>query len=206
MIAIFTDEIMLPSLLLFLLLGSVAGLLAGVLLLWRPDWLARISRHANRWVSTRQMGRTIERPVNVDHWIYHYGHWSGAVLMGGAIYIIYTFTAHIGRAELLANLVQMRLVQPVLLESLLDALVLIFLAGALLALLLGLFLIFRPSMLRDLEHGANQRISLRQSLKPMEIQHGELDQLVFRHVQLAGILLLCGSLYTIVALVYWLAR
>ena len=199
------EAVLLRSLVLFLLLGSVAGLLAGALMLWRPERLARVSKVANRWVSTRQMGRTLERSVNIDHWFYRYGHLSGAVLLAGAIYIIYIFTLHFARADLLAIFARMHLVQPLLLGPLLDTLVLVFLAGALLALLVGLFLIFRPSLLRDLEFGANQRISMRQSLKSVEVQR-DLDQLVFRHVRLVGVLLLCGSLYTLVALAFWLAR
>lgn len=206
MSALFTDAVLLRSLVLFLMLGSAAGLLAGVLMLWRPEWLARISKHANRWVSTRQMGRSLEQSVNVDPWFYRNGHWSGAVLLAGAVYIVYMLTAHVGRTELLASLGQAHLVQSALLEPLLDALVLIFLASAMLAVLVSLFLLFRPSMLRNLELGANQRVSLRQSIKPMEIQHGELDQLVFRNVQWAGVLLLCGSLYTLVVLAFWLAK
>lgn len=201
---LFTQAELLHSLVLFLLLGSVTGLLAGALMMWRPEWLARVSKHANRWVSTHQLGRPLDQPINVDNWFYRNSQWSGAVLLAGAVYIIYMFTAQLARADLLASLARMQLVQAALLEPLLDALVLVFLAGALLALLVSLFLIFRPSMLRDLEHGANQRISLRRPLKPMEMQHINLDQLVFRHVQLAGVLLLCGSLYTLVALAFWL--
>jgi hypothetical protein len=203
---IFTEAILLRSLALFLLLGSVAGLLAGAMMMWRPEWLTRLSQQANSWVSTRQLARPLERSVNLENWFYRNSYWSGGVLLAGAIYIVYIFTAHIGRTSLLSGLASMHLVPPVLLEPVLDTLVLVFLAGALLALIIGLFLIFRPSMLRDLELGANQRISLRKTLKPLEMQHANLDQLVFRNIQLAGVLLLCGSLYTLVALAFWLGR
>lgn len=206
MSVLFADAVLLRSLVMFLMVGSIAGLLAGMLMLWRPEWLARVSKQANKWVSTRQMGRSLEQSVIVEHWLYHYGQWSGAALFAGAIYIIYMFTAHIGRADLLLSLAKVNLVASVLVEPLLDGLVLIFLMGAMLALLVSFFMLFRPSMLRDLELGANQRVSLRQSIKPMEIQHGELDQLVFRNVQWAGVLLLCGSLYTLVVLAFWLDR
>lgn len=206
MSTLFTDAVLMRSMILFLILGSVVGLLAGALMLWRPEWLARVSKSANRWVSTRQVSRPLDRSINIDNWFYRNSHWGGAVLLAGAVYIIYMFTAQLSRADLLANLARMHLVQPVLLEILLDTLVLVFLAGALLALLVSLFLIFRPSMLRDLEIGANQRISVRQTLKPMEMQHVELDQLVFRHIQVVGVLLLCGSLYTLVVLASWLGR
>lgn len=203
---IFTEAVLMRSLVIFLLLGSIVGLLAGALLLWRPQWLARVSKLANSWVSTRQIARPLDQPINIDHWIYHYGRWTGAVLLAGALYIIYMFTAHVERDYLLVTLARVHLVSFELLQPVLDALVLIFLMGAALALLVSQFLLFRPSMLRDLDIGANQSVSLRQSLKPMEIQHAELDQLVSRNVRLAGVLLLCGSLYSLVGLTFWLGR
>lgn len=206
MSTIFTEALLLRSLALFLMLGSVAGLLAGAMMIWRPEWLTRLSMHANSWVSTRQLARPLDQSVNLDNWFYRNSRWSGGALLAGAIYIIYMFTAHAGRADLLPSLAKMHLVSPAFVEPLLDTLVLVFLAGALLALLVGLFLIFRPSMLRDLELSANRRISVRKSLKPLEMQHANLDQLVLKNIQLAGVLLLCGSLYTLVALAFWLGR
>ena len=205
--AIFTEAELLHSLAVFLLLGSVAGLLAGAALLWRPDWLARISQRANSWVSTRRMSRPLDRTVDVDHWFYRYGRLSGVLLLAGAIYIDYMFTLHFDKAAVLAGLRNAFILQPpLLLEAMLDALVLILLAGAQLALIVSLFLLLRPSMLRDFEHGANQRLSMRLALKPLEMQHGGVDQYVFQHVQAAGVLLLFGSLYAMVALALWLGR
>lgn len=206
MSALFTDAVLLRSLMLFLLLGSVVGLLAGMALLMRPEWLQRMSKFSNRWVSTRQMGRSLEQSVNVDHWFYRYGHLSGAVLLAGAVYILYMLTTHIVRADILLGLGRMNLPPHVLLEPVLDTLVLVFMAGAILALIVSLFLIFRPSMLRDLELGANQNLSLRQTLKPAEVQRGNVEQFVFRNVRLVGAALVCGSLYTFVVLVIWLFR
>lgn len=204
MLPLFTQTDLLRSLALLLMLGSVAGIVVGVLLLWRPEWLEWLGKHADRWVSTRQMGRSLQRQMNLDHWFYRHSRQSGGAMLLAALYIIYMLFAHFNRAELLAGLAKMQLLQPVLLETLLDTLVLFFLAGTLLAVLVSLFLIFRPSMLRDMELGANQPVSLRQALKPMEIQRGNLDGLVLRHAQKAGVLLLFGSLYTLLGLMYWL--
>jgi len=206
MSALFTDAVLLRSLMLFLLLGSVVGLLAGMALLIHPEWLQRMSKFSNRWVSTRQMGRSLEQSVNVDHWLYRYGHLSGAMLLAGSIYILYMLTTHIVRADILPGLERMHLLPHALLEPMLDTLVLVFIAGAVLALIVSLFLIFRPSMLRDLELGANKSVSLRQTLKPVEVQRGNVDQLVFRNVRLVGVALVSGSLYTLVVLVFWLFR
>jgi len=206
MSALFTDAVLIRSLLLFLLLGSVAGLLAGVALLLRPEWLQRISNQSNRWVSTRQMGHSMEKQINVDHWFYRYGHLSGTLLLAGAVYIIYKLTSQISRDEMLVSLAKLKMVPPIWVSPLLDTFILVFLAGAVAAAIVSVFLIFRPSMLREMELGANQSVSMRQSLKPMEVQRGNVDQLVFEHVRLVGVLLLGGSLYALVVLLNWVMR
>lgn len=204
--ALFTDAVLVRSLLLFLLLGSVAGLLAGVALLLRPEWLQRLSKQGNRWVSTRQMGRSMGEEIDVDHWFYRYGHLSGFLLLAGAVYIIYKLTSQISRSDMLVSIAKLKVVPTVWVSPMLDALVLVFLAGAVVAAIISLFLILRPSMLRDMELGANQSVSMRQSLKPMEVQRGNVDQLVFEHVRLVGVLLLGGSLYALVVLLNWIMR
>jgi len=203
---LFTDAILLRTFVLFLMLGSVAGVLAGMLMIWRPEWLASINNYLNRWVSTRKMARPLSKVIDVDRWFYRYGRAGGALLLAGAVYIIYIFTAAQGRVHFLASLNSMHLMHPLLQESILDTLVLVFISGAVLAQLLALFLMFRPSFLKDMELDANKRISLRRALKPMEMQHQNLDQLVFRHALATGILLLCGSLYTLVLLGLWLGK
>lgn len=203
---IFIQVELLRSFVLFLMLGSVAGVIVGALLLWRPEWLVRVNKHANFWVSTRKMGRKLEQQINIDRWFYRYGRVSGFALLSGAVYIIYGLMTHFGRADLLASLTKLHLVQPVLLEPLLDIFVLIVLTGVLLALFVSLFLMFRPSILREMELDANRSVSLRQVLKPMEIQRSELDVLVLQHAKKSGLILLCGSLYTLVILAFWLSR
>lgn len=201
-----TNDILMRSLVLFLMLGSIAGLLAGALMMWRPEWLSRISKYANRWVSTRQMARPLQQQFNIDQRFYRYGYLSGLLLLLCGLYIVYMFLIRVVRTDLLSALGSMHWVQPALVGPLLDTLVLVSLMGAILAMLVGLFLVFRPSMLRDFEFGANQNITLRQSLKPMEMQHAGLDKLVLRNARLTGVLLTCGSIYSLVALAFWLGR
>jgi len=202
----FTDTILLRSLFILLLLGSIAGLLAGLILLLKPAWLMQLGAHSNRWVSTRQLGRSLDSKVSIDHWFYRYGHLSGGLLLGAAVYIVYMFTVRVVRTEMLADLAHMQLLPGGMRGPLLDTLVLVLLAGAVLGGIVGLFLLFRPSMLRDLEQGANQTVSLRQSLKPLEVQHANMDQLVLRNARLFGVVLLCGSIYTLAVFAYWYLR
>lgn len=206
MSSLLTQTELLRSLVLFLMLGSFAGLLLGVLMLWRPQWLARISKVANGWVSTRQMARPVSQPINIDHWFYRHANLSGGLLIVGAVYILYIFTVQVTRIGLLASLAKLNLVQLVMLEPVTDALVFVFIGGAILAFFVGLFLIIRPSMLRDWEQGANQQLSLRTSLRPLEIQYNQIDGFLARHFQWVGVLLVGASLYVLVALTFWLLR
>lgn len=201
MSTLFSDAILMRSLILFLMLGSVTGLFAGAALLLRPDWMLRVSKFANRWVSTRQMARPLNRSINMDAWFYRYNRLCGGLLMSGSVYVVYFFTAAFDKAVALRNVFKAASVPPALMAGLIDALVLGSLVTAVFAAIVSLFLIFRPSMLREFEQRANKKISLRQALKPLESQHGGLDQYVFKNVRLAGILILMGSIYMLVVLV-----
>lgn len=202
----FTQSELLRSLVLFLTLGSGAGLILGALMLCRPQWVARINNVANRWVSTRQMARPLDKSMSIDHWFYRYSKLSGVLLMVGAIYIVYMFSVQLSRTGLLAAMAKLNLLSSVWQEPVTDAFVFVLMAGAVLALFVGLFLIFRPSLLRDLELGANQRMPLRATLKPVEVQYNQLDSVFSRHVKVAGVLLISASLYVFVGLLYWLGR
>ena len=86
--------LLLRTLLLILVLGSVAGLLTGALLILRPDWLLRASKRLNRWVSTRKLSLSLERTIHVDHLFYRYRRLSGTFIMLGGVYMLYFFMIH----------------------------------------------------------------------------------------------------------------
>lgn len=200
------NALMFRALLLFLALGSIAGLMVGAALILRPDKLLRLNKYANRWVSTRKLNQSLERPIAVDHLFYRYRHAGSVFVLAGAVFILYYFTVTFDKPDILANLSRNTTVSPLLIEWLLDALVLAGMIGAVFALIIGLFLLFRPSLLRKFETGANQSASLRRALKPFEVPRSGLDEYVFRNVQLAGVLLLFGSLYTLVGLTAWISH
>jgi hypothetical protein len=65
---------------------------------------------------------------------------------------------------------------------------------------------FRPSLLRGFEETANQWLSLRRAMKPMEIQRDNMDRYVQRYARQVGIFLLLGSLYTLLLLGFGLTK
>ena len=201
---LFTDAVLIRSLVLFLMLGSVAGLFAGAALLMRPDWLSRIGKHANHWVSTRQMSRPLVKIFNVEAWFYRHNRLAGGALLLAAVYLIYYFTVQFNKQAAMISIGRHTPLHPSLLDGLLDAMVLGCFSGAVFAAIVSLYLMLRPSMLRELELRANSKTSVRQRLKPLEIIRGGVDSYVFKHVRLTGWVILAGSFYTLlVLLAYW---
>jgi hypothetical protein len=194
------------SAVIFLLLGSIAGMAVGALLLFWRERLRNISTLLDRWISTRRLDRALERRITLDPWFYRHRLVTGTLILAGALFILYFFGVQLDRAEVVAGLAK-RFAYPLpLAEALLDAMVLSALLGALCAIVAALFILFRPSMMRGFEEGANQWLSLRKTLKPLEVPRDGLEVYVERHARQVGIFLMLGGLYTMVLLLVWLGR
>lgn len=198
------ESLLLRSAVLFFMVGSVAGLAAGALLLWQPQRLSAIGTVLNRWVSTRHLDTVLERNVALDPWFYRHHRVVGAVTLLASAYVIYFFTLSLDGTNTVQALAREFNWHPVLVSMLLDALVLSLVLGALLAAFVSLYLMIRPSLLRGFEQEANRWVSLRRAMKPLEIPRQGVDELVFKHRRQAGMLLLLGSLYTLVMLAVWM--
>ncbi len=194
---------LLQSFVIILIIGSVAGIVVGALLVLRPQSLRRVSERLNRWVSTRHVEQPLERSINLDPWFYRYRRTSGVLILLGALYIIYFLVIGMDRGLTVSALANSFKLPSALIAALVDATVLSALLGALFAAFVSLFLLVRPSLLRGFEQGANQWVSLRRALKPMEIPRASVDAFVFQHGLQAGILLVLGGLYVLVLLATW---
>ncbi|HEX5362706.1 MAG TPA: hypothetical protein VFW59_00395 [Gallionella sp.] len=184
------------SLAFFLLVGAAVGIFVALLLIFRSELLGRINRVANRWVSTRHLDQALERSVSVEHWCYRHHQLLGALVCLGAVYIFAYFGLRFDKAFVMAHLAG--LLPGVLLDVLLDALVLTALTGAVASLYVGLLLWLRPSLLRGTEEVANQWLSTRRAVRPLEIPRNQMDEFVARHAQRVGWWLLLGSLVLLV--------
>ncbi len=186
----------------FLLLGALLGIMLGLLLIFNPQIVERLSRAANRWVTTRHLNRWLDRSISIEHWFYQRHRATGIVIVAGATYILVYFGLLFDKAYALQRLGGW--LPPQLLDGLLDALVLCSLVGGAVALIVGLFMWLRPSMLRGFEEQANQWVSTRRATKVLDVPHDEVDRYVARHAQRVGWLLLLASIYLFVAMFRWL--
>ena len=189
------ETVLLSALPIFLVTGGAAGLLVGAVLILRPHWLVRLSLTANRWISTRHIDKMLDIPINADSWFYRYRRASGLVTLAGALYVLYFFSVRIDATSAGSGY------GGVFFETM----VLIALLGAALALVVSLIVLFRPSLLRKFESAANEWISLRDAIKPLELLHNNVDEFTFRHTQQMGVVLVLCSIYTL-AVFTFLAR
>ena len=186
------------ALAIFLLIGALLGVVLALLLIFKPQFLERLNRVANRWVSTRHINRWLDRSVRIEHWFYQHHRAAGVVIVLGASYILIYFGFLFDKAYTLQRWSGKILAK--LLDGLLDAMVLGLLVGSAVALMVGLFLWLRPSLLRGMEEVANQWVSSRRVTKMLDVPHGQVDLFIARHAQRAGWLLLVGSIYLFFAM------
>lgn len=181
------------ALAIFLLVGALSGIALGLLLIFRPQLLVVVNRVANRWISTRHISRVMDHSISIEYWFYQHHRVTGMAVVAGAAYMFIYFGLLFDKARMLQRLSS---VVPVkLLDGLLDALVLSSLIGAAVALMVGLFLWLRPSLLRGFEEQSNQWVSSRKATKVLDVPRDQVDLFVARHAQKAGWLLLLGSIY-----------
>jgi len=186
------------ALAIFLFIGALLGILLSLLLILKPHLLERINRIANRWITMRHITKWLDRSISVERWFYQYHSVAGIAIVLGAAYIFIYFGFLFDKPYALQHLGGA--IPPRLLEGLLDALVLSLLAGAAAALMVGLPLWLRPSLLRGMEAEANRWVSLRQTTKVMDVPHSQIDIFVAHHARQAGWLLLLGSVYLLFAM------
>lgn len=186
------------ALAIFLLTGALMGVTLALLLIFKPHLLGRVNRLANRWISTRRINQVLDRSISIEHWFYQHHRAAGIVVVLGAIYIFIYFGILFDKATMLQRLSSQ--VPPKLLDGLLDALVLGSLVGAAVALMVGLFLWLRPSLLRGIEEEANQWVSTSRAAQMLDAPHGQVDRYIARHARQIGWLLLLGSIYLFFAM------
>ena len=190
------------ALAIFLLIGALTGVAVSLLLIFKPHLLAHTSRMANRWISTSRMDQLLNRSIGIEQWFYQHHRLLGILITFGACYIIVYFGLLFDKHTTLQSLTGyapnwQR-------DILLDALVLVALTGAVVALFVGLFLWLRPSLLRGIEASANQWISSDRAVRVLEVPHDQVERFVARHFQRIGWLLLVASVYLFFVLVRWL--
>jgi hypothetical protein len=200
----FLSQILQQAIFIFLLLGAVFALAAGLLLVISSDTAFRISERMNRWVSTRAAIRPLEQHHSIARPLYRMHRLVGAMICAGALYSLIVLGMPSGESAIVKSLSSLG---PQRFSAWLsESLRYVLLVGNLGALLFGLVFIVRPSALKSLEAWADRRVSARKSTKPLEVSRLTADVFMRAHPRLVGSVVIAGSLYVLVNLGYALLR
>ena len=187
-----------PALYLLLLGGAALGVVVGILLLVDSERVMRWNYALNRWYSTRQAMRALERPIDVKRTFYRWHRVLGALVFAASLFTLDVLVFGFQTSALVRALRGTG--NPALLSLVVDSVRVFLIAGNIAALIAAAVLVFRPSLLKGLEAWGDRQYSGRAATKPLEIMRYQPDDFVRARPRLVGGLVVLGSVYVLVTL------
>ena len=186
-------EILLRFLVAILCGGSVVGVLLGAGMMLKPERTMALNQHFSRWVSSDKIANDFDRPRWTERILYRHHRLIGGLLIIGAVCILYVFLFSY-------NVRRISSAFAFGYWGLVDALVGIMLVGSVLAALVGLIVLARPSLLREIEKSANRWIGTEGVAKALNSKYYDSDAHILSRKKLAGACMIIGSLYVLIVL------
>ena len=197
----FIERVVIPTVVIFVLVGGLAGIVLGAALVWRSAGALRFIARMNRWVSTRQALRPLEAPHNLHAVPPGLRRWLGGFLVfGGAFSVAFLLVRLqvLRRGSYVPGVdVERWLVSGVMLETMKWVLV----AGGALAFAVGLLMLFFPARLAAFEARMNHWYSSPRLLAAEEKMITPLEPRVEANPRGAGWLIGIASLLVAAAMI-----
>jgi len=185
------------GLLVSLALGLALSAAVGVLLIVRPDISLRIHARSSRWVDTRRFLEKLNRAWYLEASFYRHHRLLGGSMMAGAAYVLWSWLQAYDRMQVLSLAPQLRAQA---LDWIVAGLESTVVAIHFLALLLGLVIWARPSLIKGLEARANHWYGPQGFAAVLDRQYDAMNRWLALYPRRLGVLALGGSAYALVAL------
>lgn len=69
--------------------ASLLGMLFGLVLVGKPDWIRRISRQSGRWISLRKATKVLDMPIDIDSWVIGNGRVIGTLMLLVSLFVMF---------------------------------------------------------------------------------------------------------------------
>lgn len=189
----FVLQVLVPALVMFFLFWSVIGAAVGLGLILASAATIRMFRAVNRYVSTRVGLKPLAMPHDVGAGVRRHRRLIGAIFVLGAAYSVFALCAWFDNAAIVYGL---KLRYPrefvaVVVESVRWSLIVF----GLLAIAIGVMLLFFPAALTRVEAHANSWYSVRRLTLGADTMYLSLDRLVEAYPRTSGAILVVGALY-----------
>jgi len=186
------DQLLMPALFVFLLIGGIAGVALGIaLVLWRGRTVRALGA-LNHWVSAQPPMALLDRPHTIEPTIHRYRRWFAAVFIVGALFSLVMLFARLSVAGVIA-LLGANSHSPVA-AWLVESLGWMLFVGSLLALAIGAILAFFPHWLAALEARANRWYSSPRAIQGADRMLLPLDRWVENSPRTAGAIIATAAL------------
>ncbi len=201
----YVQTLVVPAVVQFFLLVSVAGVLVGLgLIVWRQPTLHLLGL-LNRWVSTRRWLKSAEMPRDTTSAVQRHRVWIGLFFVLAAAYSLFGLLARYnGQALVPSNGVGAWTPAA---QWLLDSLRWFLVLGSVAAAAVGVLMVLMPETLQRLETRANEWHSSRKALGGMaDTMYMPLDKWVEHYPRIAGAVIAAGAFAIAIGSVMVLTR
>ena len=182
------NDIVSRALLLFLWGGSLIAIIVGFGLLLMPSKMEQVNRQLTRWFDTSRMASELDRPRWLERYIYRHHRFFGTALFAGSVFLVYAFLLRPTKWK-----IEMLSLGDAL--GLLDAAVALLVIFGVLGSVVGLVLMTKPSLLRDLEAASNRWISTEEMVKSLNKMHFHIEMQIFTTRTISAAFLIFGGTY-----------
>jgi len=200
-----TDQLLIPFVLWFFIVAAIVGIALGVCLILGSARTLRILGDLNRWISLQSSLKPMDDPHDIGKAVYGHRRWFGSVFAVGGAFAVFMLLAKVEVAAVVPALG--RSAPPVIFDWIVESLKWILVAGGVLAIVIGVMLVFSTDALRAWETRVNRWYSARQFGKGADTMHLALDQWVGTFPRTAGWMLALGAAIVLIAsIIVWLGR
>ena len=174
---------------------TLAAAFVGAWALLIPAHFIRINTRFSRWVDLRrEPERHAPKSIHVERWFYRHHRLAGTALIAGAAYTLYEVLFRIDPASV--NRAVSGFTEHPLAQVLVDAAFgYVYIAGVF-AVVLGIVIFLRPSMLKGFEAWSNRWVATEELGSFLDERNHTPDQWVARHPRLFGSVVIIGGIAT----------
>lgn len=178
------QHLLLPSVVIFLFLGSVFAIVVGAGLVLRGEATMRLFANLNRWVSTQGALKTVDQRHDIEQAMHRQRRLLGAIFLALAVLSFIVLVAKYDVAVLAS--VFARKFPAIAVELAVVSLKWILVVGDILAIVFGATLILLPDVLSKVEARMNRWYSTGSVVEDADLMHLTLDKWAEAHTRTAG--------------------
>ena len=193
-------DILLQSFLIFVAVGCVVSLIIGVGMLIKPERMLRLNQILSKWFATDKLAAALDRPHRVEFALYRKHRSVGALVLAGGFFILYVMLFAFNKKAAGGALGFSP--NPQLAAWMMDALGVVLIVSSVLGLIIGFFLVVRPSVFKPFEEWGNRWYTTEKSLRVIDAMNLKPDQAMTRNHRVFAALIIAGSVYVLLSL--WL--